>query len=811
MASDLEQFAESFSDEAQLRERIATLFSKLRRVQGIQITHGTQEYGKDIIFYSLDALDNLVLHACVVKNGKITGAADGQTGARNVLNQVEQALDTPHINPAGQEESVMHVYVISPYDCSQTAMRSIQGKLKGRSGQVTFLCGRLLFEQFVKHWPEYLAFETTLIGTYLARLQSTFDQTDPIVFLMSQHQILSIRSKGLAKVYVRQRFRKVLQQFELVDLWPSGVTFSAGASEEEVENFSEKLVGLAGLLRHPGSWQHTGTDDAEPTASELLSFAQAVRSSWTAEYERLRAEDRRLRRPSLPRASARVAVNADMVSIRALLERVRNVLTALKSGLEDANIFAKTSSDILAELGSQGHLIYCAMYQLVQSVPAAFRPISDACELFLSEDLLNRTKNSLLISAPAGYGKTSFCKWNFLNDVQQLADNQSDVVPVYVPLHQLATVPVTDVDEVFIRTHEVKLLVQSALTNSRRVRFYLDGLDEVSTITQQRRLMDLASQLPSQFSGAQVVVTGRDYVSGHWLRWLPRVQLAELTEDQIKTFATNWLGDNPEELERFNGELTRSRTLRSLMHVPLLGTLVIAVFKKMQSLPENKCRLYDMFVDLMCGGWDIAKNVRRETKYGSTTKLAILLRLAGYLHLKGRRQVSESEVQSLVEQTFPSFRESWRYVMQELLEDGLLVRVGGLQFAHLSFQEYLAAKDLTTDPTGERQKLVLRRFLRGEDWWREVLAFYVSMSQRPDEIAEWINAIGLKLSRDLRSPDLDKRWDFLMKSLQDTTPGWVPPELHPRLKSHANPATDGSRSSSELSELKALLTRTDLR
>ncbi len=798
MSSDLEQFAESFSSEKELRERVATLFSKLHRVQGVQITHGSQEYGKDIIFYAQDALDDWVLHACVVKNDKITGAADGSTAARNVFVQVEQALDTPHIDPAGQEENVGRVYVISPYDCAQTTMRSIQGKLKGRSGQVTFLCGRLLFEQFAKHWSEYLAFETTLIGSYLARLQSTFGENDPIAFLMGQHQILSIGSKGLAKVYVPQRFRKVLQEFELLDLLPKDRPTSTGMSEEEMDSFTGKLLGLSGLLRHPESWGSPELQDALAIASELTSFAELLRSNWHIEFERIRSDYRRLRKPPLLRASARVPVSVSTTPMWHLVSRASHILTVLEAALQASNRFAKNCTDILAELGSQDHLNYCAIYQLIQSVPTAFRATSPAGEFFLAEDLLSRTQNSLFISAPAGYGKTSFCKWNFLNDVQHLAENKSEVAPIYVPLHQLATAPVTDINETFIRTDDVKRLVQSAVKNSRRVRFYLDGLDEVSTISQQERLMKLASRIPSEIIGAQVVVTGRDYVSGHWLRWLPRVQLAELTEDQIRTFTVNWLGNNAPELEKFNNELTRSRTLRSLMHVPLLGTLVIAVFKKMQSLPENKCKLYEIFVDLMCGGWDIAKNVRRETKYGSGTKLAILSRLASYLHMKGRRQAEESDVQVLVKDSFPSFQESWRAVLHELLEDGLLVRIAiGLQFAHLSFQEYLTAKDLTADPTGERQKVALRRFLRGEDWWREVLAFYVSMCQHPDEIAEWVNAVGIKLSGDLRSEDLDKRWDFLMRSLQDTSPGWVPPQLHRRLQPSPGAASKRNRSSDE--------------
>jgi predicted NACHT family NTPase len=294
----------------------------------------------------------------------------------------------------------------------------------------------------------------------------------------------------------------------------------------------------------------------------------------------------------------------------------------------------------------------------------------------------------------------------------------------------------------------------------------------------------LASTLPSKMPSAQVIVTARDYVTGPWLTWLPRVSLAELTEEQVKTFIMNWLGDDQREVDQFQKELQNSRTLLPLMNVPLLGTLIIAVFKRMQSLPDNKVKLYEIFVDLMCGGWDVAKNVRRDTRYGSNAKLAILTRLAAHLHVQSRREADEEDIAFVIDKSFPALSNSWRQVLTEILEDGLIVRLaGGLGFAHLSFQEYLTAKDLTTDPTGDRQKMVLRRYLRGEDWYREVLAFYVTMGQRPDEIAEWINAVGLKVSRDLRSQDLAKRWNFLMGCIQNSAPGWIAPPLHRRLQS----------------------------
>jgi hypothetical protein len=353
VSSDLQRFAESFRTEADLRERLATLFSKMPGIQGVQITHGPQEYGKDIILYSQDAIGDWILNACVVKNDKITGAADGQTSGRNVMVQVEQALDTPHINASGRDESVARVYVISPYECPQTTMRSIQGKLQGTSGQVTFLCGRPLLEKFAKHWPEFIAFETTLVGSYIARLQRTFDDTDPIAFLMTQHQVLSAGSRGLAKVYVRQRFRKSLQEFELLVRAPAPPNLHLGNREEEIVEFAQGLVSMAGLLRHPEAWELSRAGEAEPMSAELVSFAEAVRTSWKAEYERFRSERQRQGDHVPPRAQARLAITVDETSVRALLGRAADALSRLNSRLGEANAFAKKCPTYLTNSGPQ--------------------------------------------------------------------------------------------------------------------------------------------------------------------------------------------------------------------------------------------------------------------------------------------------------------------------------------------------------------------------------------------------------------------------------------------------------------------------
>jgi hypothetical protein len=128
--SSLKRFAEAFVSEADLRAAFITLLTKMPGVSEPHETHGAHEHGKDIVFLSVGGLGKSCLNACVVKKTKITGSADSNRGARTILIQAEQALDSPYISSAGEDRAVAHVYVVSLWECSQQTRGSIKGKLR---------------------------------------------------------------------------------------------------------------------------------------------------------------------------------------------------------------------------------------------------------------------------------------------------------------------------------------------------------------------------------------------------------------------------------------------------------------------------------------------------------------------------------------------------------------------------------------------------------------------------------------------------------------------------------------------------------
>jgi len=172
---DLSRFAKAFSSEKQLRANLVTLLSKLPGMTDVQEIHGSEEHGKDIVFYATGPLGERMLCAAVVKNSKISGSVDSNSGARTVLLQVEQALDTPYVNRKTSNEYVEHVYVFTPWECSQQALSSIRRKVRELHGQVTFHCGRELLRLFETHWADWVLFESDLLGAYVSEARKGVD------------------------------------------------------------------------------------------------------------------------------------------------------------------------------------------------------------------------------------------------------------------------------------------------------------------------------------------------------------------------------------------------------------------------------------------------------------------------------------------------------------------------------------------------------------------------------------------------------------------------------------------------------------
>lgn len=212
-----------------------------------------------------------------------------------------------------------------------------------------------------------------------------------------------------------------------------------------------------------------------------------------------------------------------------------------------------------------------------------------------------------------------------------------------------------------------------------------------------------------------------------------------------------------------------------LVRVPLLAVVTLLVFKRTRRVPTDRVRLYGAFVDLLCGGWDLAKDVLRTSRFGVTPKIQVLSSLAAEAHSARMREFDPSQVIATAARVLSKrSSEDHERLLNEVLRDGIITQTAGqCRFAHLSFQEYLAVKERLGDLTHDKRDDMMKAYLKGDDWWREVIKFFIGLGETPEKSATWLRAQLPKRREDERAATLwaafsDAFPDFDMSSYRAT-------------------------------------------
>lgn len=420
---------------------------------------------------------------------------------------------------------------------------------------------------------------------------------------------------------------------------------------------------------------------------------------------------------------------------------------------------------------------YCGLLDFSEAIPEAIYFGSELRQLRLNALFARPGIRMILISGPAGFGKSSFCRSQALSCAEALLSNSGHSLPVMVPLHKFtAGIPAT-ADEAFFDSPELRVLLEAPPPDTS-VLLFLDGLDEVPNADHQRKIIELARQAIAASPELCVIVTARDHIVGPWLNNVPRLNVLPLTEAQQFTLAERWLGSQ-KGAQAFFEHLQNVSPLRRLMEAPLLATLILAVYKKQGFLPPNRTALYDLFIELLCGGWDAAKEIQRHDRFGIHDKRLVLVELAGRNHLNESRDATDNNFRAAIKTSLKGLLPHSDDLLIELRHDGLLVTTAaGVRFRHLSFQEYLASEFLHGDQSRQRAKPILRKFYGGQDWWRNVLDFYVTRTSNPTSMEDWLIQQSVLAAKSLDSAyvhslELDRRLSYLRRVLREAFPSYA--------------------------------------
>lgn len=373
----------------------------------------------------------------------------------------------------------------------------------------------------------------------------------------------------------------------------------------------------------------------------------------------------------------------------------------------------------------------------------------------------------LVVVGPPGSGKTTLLKHITLSLVMHRRlfhprrhDNRLGKVPILLFLRDHAQAIVAQ--QQYSLVHAVRDHLSSweqplppegwfeRQLQSGRCLIMLDGLDEVADQGTRLKVVNWVERQMARWNKNRFVVTSRPF--GYRYNPLPNVAVLEVrpfTPGQVERFVKQWylaneikskqkddLGVHMRAKAEARALLQKLRTSPALFDLtsnPLLLTMIATVHRYGGELPDNRVALYAEICEVFLGKRQQARG--QVLKFSPAKVQSVLEPLAYYMMLNNIRDIAFEDAQIVIEE--PLMWISRRatsetfLLMVENMSGLLLERENGIySFAHLTFQEYLAASYIKEKQLGHTlTKQVMN------PWWQETIRLYCAMEDATPIIA----------------------------------------------------------------------------
>ena len=273
----------------------------------------------------------------------------------------------------------------------------------------------------------------------------------------------------------------------------------------------------------------------------------------------------------------------------------------------------------------------------------------------------------------------------------------------------------------------------------------LDGLDEVVSRAERGQVRAQVEAIANDiYPGNLLMVTAResgyreDAVFGDDFS---RLDIQPLTDKQIELLSHNWCQQlYPEAVQAQTREIVaaiqdinrryEAQQLPRLISTPLMTTMVVSVRWGENELPRERAKLYEAAVKVILQAQYLENDEAQKELVSWGGAWEEQRQWLSYLALEMQRggrdgaAIPEERVRSILS-TYPGMTPAKleTFIQAVRLRGGLFEERAELfQFAHLTFQEFLAARLLVQQRQAGLETL---RPLVSEAWWREVcLLFY---------------------------------------------------------------------------------------
>jgi len=364
----------------------------------------------------------------------------------------------------------------------------------------------------------------------------------------------------------------------------------------------------------------------------------------------------------------------------------------------------------------------------------------------------------LMIVGKPGAGKTTFLRHIAIQC------NQGELLPDYIPifirlrnfaenareansfslfnyLNQELSLFGADEEQVKTLLHQGRALI------------LLDGLDEVND-NQDIMIVNQVLRFCEEYYKTRVIMTCRVANHQYQLEGFTDIEIADFDYSQIAAFVQKWfIAVDKNSLEQGKVlaaqfmqklQLSENQQIRNLVVTPLLLNLACCVFQSQADFSSSRLELYKNGLNILLRRWDEARSIKREENSQNLSlpsKFKLLSQIAAITFEQGHYFFTQEQLQHYITNYLQKshtvagdpevLQVNSEVVLKSLEAQGLLQeRARGVySFSHLTFQEYLTARNFvfSSEPQTLEEKLQHLVSHLTEARWRNVFLFTASM------------------------------------------------------------------------------------
>ncbi len=362
----------------------------------------------------------------------------------------------------------------------------------------------------------------------------------------------------------------------------------------------------------------------------------------------------------------------------------------------------------------------------------------------LSIVLQNRGHRLYVLGKP-GAGKTTFLKYLIHQTIESPVINK---IPIFVTLKDWTSSDIGLMEfmgKQFDICHFPNALpfIEYILESGKAIVLF-DGLDEVPQEQERRdRVTTEVHNFSKKYTDAQIIITCRVAASDYSFSEFMYVEMADFNENQVRSYVLNWFSKDKEKAKQFLVEFSKdeNKNVRELARSPLLLSMICLAYNETLVIPQRRVELYEEALDALLKKWDSSRNIRRDEIYKNLSvgrKKQLFTRIAAKHFEKSEIFFTKGKLAKEIEDYLIKIPQSdakdtpdGEAVLEAIeAQHGIFSqRAQGIYaFAHLTFQEYYAAKYVVEN---SRYDSLMSHIT--DSRWREVFLLVASLLSDADE------------------------------------------------------------------------------